>query len=96
VTKPTRNDDAIRIRMSAETKAVLTRAAELRGLKLSEFILTSARRQAEGALLDQGAFFLEHKAHEKFLAMLDKPRKPKTGLKQRMRRKAAWESRANR
>jgi uncharacterized protein (DUF1778 family) len=92
VTNPARKDDTIQIRTSAKTKAVLNRAAELRGQKLSEFMLDSARRQAEEALLDQRAFFLEPKAHQEFLAMLDKPRKPSAGLKQRMRRKAAWES----
>lgn len=89
---PARKDDTIQIRTSAETKAVLNRAAELRGQKLSEFMLDSARRQAEEALLDQRAFFLEPKAHEKFLALLDAPRKPSAPLKARMKRKAAWET----
>lgn len=84
-------DDVIQIRASAETKAMLNRAAALRGQKLSEFMLDSARRQAEEAILDQRAFFLEPEAHEKFLAMLDRPAKPSKELRQRMRRKPPWD-----
>jgi uncharacterized protein (DUF1778 family) len=86
-----RKDDVIQIRASAETKAILNRAATLRGQKLSEFMLDSARRQAEETILDQRAFFLDHKAHEKFLAMLDGPAKPAKELRALMRRKPSWE-----
>jgi uncharacterized protein (DUF1778 family) len=86
-----RKDDVIQIRASAETKAVLNRAAALRGQKLSEFMLDSARRQAEEAILDQRIFFLDAKAHEKFLALLDSPTRPSKGLKASMARKPAWE-----
>lgn len=86
-----RKDDVIQIRASAETKAILNRAAALRGQKLSEFMLDSARRQAEEMLLDQRAFFLEPKAHEKFLAMLDAPVKPNKKLRALFQRKPVWE-----
>ena len=74
---PVRKDDTIQIRTTARTRAVLNRAAELRGQKLSEFMLESARRQAEEALLDKRAFFLEPQVYQKFLATLDAPAKPK-------------------
>jgi uncharacterized protein (DUF1778 family) len=86
-----RKDDVIQIRASAETKAVLNRAAALRGQKLSEFMLDSARRQAEEAILDQRIFFLDSKAHDKFLALLDSPAKPSKRIKALMTRKPAWE-----
>ena len=47
---------------------------------------------AEEALLDQRAFFLEPKAHENFLAMLDAPGKPSAQLKSLMKRKPGWET----
>ena len=56
-----RKDDVIQIRTSAEAKAILNRAATLRGQKLSEFMLQSARRQAEETILDQRTFFLERR-----------------------------------
>ena len=86
-----RKDDVIQIRASAETKAVLNRAAALRGQKLSEFMLDSARRQAEEAILDQRVFFLDSKAHERFLALLDSPPKLNNRLKALMKRKPVWE-----
>jgi uncharacterized protein (DUF1778 family) len=85
-----RKDDLIQIRASAETKAILNRAATLRGQKLSEFMLDSARRQAEETLLDQRTFFLDARAHEKLLALLDKPIMPSRELRARMNRKPSW------
>ena len=86
-----RKDDVIQIRASAEVKAILNQAAALRGQKLSEFMLDSARRHAEEAVLDQRAFFLEPKAHEKFVALLDNPKTLSKELRVRMTRPPAWE-----
>jgi uncharacterized protein (DUF1778 family) len=88
----TRKDDVIQIRASAETKAILSRAAALRGQKLSEFMLDSARRQAENALLDQRNFFLEPEAYDAFLALLDAPARPDARLVELMSRKAPWDA----
>jgi uncharacterized protein (DUF1778 family) len=86
-----RKDDIIQIRAPAETKAMLNRAAQLRGQKLSEFMLDSAWRQAEEAFLDQRVFFLDPKAHDRFLALLDAPAKPNAVLRALMARKPAWQ-----
>jgi len=86
-----RKDDVIQIRASAEAKAVLNRAAALRGQKLSEFMLESARQRAEETILDQRTFFLDDKAHARFLALLDKPPKPSIKIRRRFNRKAPWE-----
>jgi uncharacterized protein (DUF1778 family) len=85
-----RKDDVIQIRVSAETKAILNRAANIRGQKLSEFMLETARRQAEETLLDQRIFFLDDRAHEKFLALLDNPPKPSKELRALMNRRPSW------
>lgn len=87
-----RKDDVIQIRASAETKAVLNRAAALRGQKLSEFMLESARRQAEETILEQRTFFLDDEAHARFLALLDSPSKPSPEVRGRFKRKAPWEA----
>jgi uncharacterized protein (DUF1778 family) len=89
-----RKDDVIQIRVSAntaKTKAILNQAASLRGQKLSEFMLESARRQAEETILDQCVFFLEPKAHDRFLALLDAPVEPTDELRALLIRKAPWE-----
>lgn len=85
-------DDVIQIRASAETKALFNRAAALRGQKLSEFMLESARHQAEETLLNQRAFFLNDEAHARFIALLDAPPKPSAEARKRLNRKAPWEA----
>ena len=86
-----RKDDVIQIRASSDMKAIINRAATLRGQKLSEFMLESARQRAEETILDQRTFFLDAKSHEKFLAVLDDPPKPGRELRTLMKRKPLWE-----
>lgn len=86
-----RKDESIQIRASVETKALLNRAAGLRNQKLSEFMLACARRQAEETLLDRRSFFLDAKAHDRFLMMLDRPTMPNSAVRRRLNRKPSWE-----
>jgi uncharacterized protein (DUF1778 family) len=87
-----RKHDVIRIRTSAEVKAILKRAAALRGQRLSEFVLQSARREAEQAILDQRTFFLDNDKHARFLALLNSPSKPSAKARIRLNQKPLWES----
>jgi uncharacterized protein (DUF1778 family) len=91
-TSTRRKDDVIQIRASAEAKAMLNRAAALRGQKLSEFMLESARRHAEDTILDQRTFFLDDAAHARFLALLDAPPEPSAKVRARLNRKAPWQA----
>ena len=85
-------DDVIQIRASAETKALFNRAAAMRGQKLSEFMLESARQEAMERLLDQRSFFLDDQAHARFLKLLDAPPAPSAKARGRLSRKAPWEA----
>jgi uncharacterized protein (DUF1778 family) len=85
-----RKADVIQIRASAEVKAMLNQAAALRGQKLSEFMLESARRSAVDTLLDQRAFFLDDERHAEFIRMLDRPAKPSATLRAKARRRPLW------
>jgi uncharacterized protein (DUF1778 family) len=89
---PRRKDDVIQIRASSEAKAMLSRAAALRGQNLSEFMLESARREAEETVFAQRTFFLDDDAHARFLALLDSPPKPSAKARDRLNRKAPWEA----
>lgn len=71
-------------------KAILIRAAVLRGQTLSEFMLDCARREAEDTILDQRIFFLDDERHERFLTMLDSPPAPSEPLQELFQRKPAW------
>src|SRR3546814_4294554 len=88
-----RKDDVIQIRAAAELKAMLSRAASLRGQKLSEFMLASARREAEATILDQRTFFLDAESHEQFLNLLDAPLEPSQALEKLMKRVSLWNRR---
>lgn len=90
-TAAARKDDLIQIRASAATKSILSRAAALRGQKLSEFMLDSARARAEETILDQRLFALDEDKYKAFFTMLDAPAKPDKALRARMKRKPAWE-----
>jgi uncharacterized protein (DUF1778 family) len=85
-------DDVIQIRASAETKALFNRAAAMRGQKLSEFMLESARHEALERLLDQRSFFIDDQAHAHFLKLLDAPQAPSAKARTRLNRKAPWEA----
>jgi uncharacterized protein (DUF1778 family) len=89
---PRRKDEVIQIRATAEAKAMLNRAASLRGQKLSEFMLESARRRAEDTILDQRTFFLDDTSHARFLTLLDAPPKPHAGARRRLTRKPPWQA----
>lgn len=86
-----RKADLIQIRLSAATQAILNRAATLRGQKLSEFMLESARVRAEETILDQRLFALDDDVYQQFIAIRDAPAKPDKALRARMKRKPAWE-----
>ena len=85
-------DDVIQIRASAEAKALFNRAAAMRGQKLSEFMLESARQHALERILDQRSFFLDDQAHARFLKLLDAPPAPPAKARARLNRKAPWEA----
>ena len=87
-----RKDSVIQIRASAEAKAILNWAAALRGQKLSEFMLQSARRQAEETILDQRTFFHDDELHARFLAQLDSPPAASAKVRARLNRKAPWDA----
>jgi uncharacterized protein (DUF1778 family) len=91
--RATRKDTTIQIRASAETKALINRAASLRGQKLSEFALETIRARAEDTLLDQRLFILDPKAHEQFLKILDSPVRPSKKLRALLNRKPPWKAR---
>ena len=58
---------------------------------VTEFMLDSARQQAEEAILDRRIFVFDAESHESFLKLLDSPAKPSTELRELMRRKPPWE-----
>lgn len=76
--------DTLNIRIKAEERELIDRAAHLRGKNRTDFILDAARRAAEDALLDRTVFVVSPQAYAEFLARLDAPAQPNARLKRTM------------
>ncbi|HPE61769.1 MAG TPA: DUF1778 domain-containing protein [Thiolinea sp.] len=72
--------ERINLRTTAEVKSLLSRAAGLRGLSLSSFLLESARHAAEEVLKGQEQIVLSASDWEKFAAILDDETPPNAVL----------------
>lgn len=83
--------DYIQIRASVDDKALIARAAEIRGLNLTDFALQSLRRSAEEAILDQRTFLLDADSFARFVDMLDHPDEPAADVRARYARRPPWE-----
>lgn len=88
---PQRRDVTINLRTSPSLRALIDRAAQSIGQNRSEFMLDSARRRAEGVLLDQRLFLFDAKQYDRFVALLDAPPKPNAALRRLLATKAPWE-----
>ena len=90
--RPAAKNTAIQIRASDETKALLNRAASIRGQSLSDFVLQSAQREAQETILDQRVFVLSEEKWDELMAILDDPAPPNEKLIELMRGKPVWEA----
>ncbi len=89
---PPRRNTTIPIRAHAEDRDLIDRAARALGKTRSEFMLETARREAQTVLADQTHFVLDPEQWEAFIAALDEPPKDNTRLRELFKRKAPWES----
>ena len=85
--------ETLNIRIRAEDRSLIDRAAETRGKNRTDFILDAARRVAEETLLDRALISVSPKAYAEFVARLDAPVKPNERLRRTMRAPKPWKSR---
>lgn len=83
--------EPLNLRIKPEERALIDRAAKLRGKNRTSFVLDAARAAAEEALLDQTVFALDKDAYGAFLARLDAPPMPNERLKKTMRTAPPWD-----
>jgi uncharacterized protein (DUF1778 family) len=88
--KTERRNITINMRTSNQWRALIDRAAAVSGKNRTEFILDSARRQAEDVLLDQRLFVLDDHGFNMIARILDDAPPPHEELKRLMQRKAPW------
>jgi uncharacterized protein (DUF1778 family) len=88
--KATRRD-TLNIRVKSEDRNLIDRAARLLGKSRTDFLLESARRAAQDALLDQSLFKVSPSVYAEFVARLDAPPAPNDRLRRTMTTPAPWE-----
>ena len=81
----------IHIRAHASDRDLIDRAAEAIGKTRSEFVLDTARREAEEVLREQRVFHLDASAWRTFMKELDKAPSDNPKFKGLLKRKAPWE-----
>lgn len=81
----------LNLRIKAEERDLIDRAASLAGKTRTDFVLEAARRAAEEALLDRTVFSVKPNAYAAFLARLDEPPRPNERLRRAMLTAPPWE-----
>ncbi|MBI3682134.1 MAG: DUF1778 domain-containing protein [Acidobacteria bacterium] len=74
-------DRRFQLRATASEETLIKVAAEREGVSVTDFIMRSAREQAEQALSDRTRFVIEDKQWKAFLAALDRPPRDKPRLR---------------
>ena len=83
--------ETLNIRIKADVRDLIDRAAKSRGKNRTEFILESARAAAEDALLDQVIMAVTPQAYAQYLTRLDMPPKASDRLRKTMSTPAPWD-----
>ena len=82
----------ISLRIDAETRTLIDRAASVVGQNRTDFMLASARDRATEILLNQTFFALPKQGWDAFVSALDNPPPPNAKLKALLARKMPWEN----
>jgi uncharacterized protein (DUF1778 family) len=88
--RPRRKEDTIEVRVAAPTKALLAAAAKARHTSMSEFVLSSAVREAESTLADRRVFQVSDENWSAFMDILNAPAQPDAAIVALARSKAPW------
>ncbi|WP_398496230.1 DUF1778 domain-containing protein [Variovorax sp.] len=83
--------ETLNIRIKAEERSLIDRAAHVRGKNRTDFVLDAARAAAEEALLDQAIIVAQPAAYAAFLTRLDMPPQPNERLRKTMKTPAPWD-----
>ena len=81
----------LNVRVKPEDRNLIDRAARLLGKSRTDFLLESAKRAAQDALLDQTLFKVSPSAYAEFVARLDAPPAPNERLRRTLTTPVPWE-----
>ena len=74
-------DSRINLRTSLDDKSLLERAASLRHLSLSSYIIATSIRQAQLDLAEQETLLVSNSERDMIMKALENPPKPNTALR---------------
>jgi uncharacterized protein (DUF1778 family) len=81
----------VNFRMKDERLALIDRAAAIRGVTRTEFVLRSSEAAAIETLNERPVIALDDESYDAFVAALDAPIKPSDCLKKQWARQPLWE-----
>ncbi|MCY3755689.1 MAG: DUF1778 domain-containing protein [Alphaproteobacteria bacterium] len=81
----------VNFRMSDERLAVIDRAAAVRGVTRTEFVLGASEAAAIETLNERPAIILDEEAWDAFTAALDAPVEPDPAVKDRFAQRPQWD-----
>ncbi len=84
--------ETLNIRIRAEDRGLIDRAALVRGKNRTEFILDAARAAAEDTLLDRALISVSQEAYDRFVEQLDAPPQANERLRRTMQTPAPWDA----
>lgn len=85
-TSTTQRDERIDLRLSAELKALLARAASYSGMSLSSFLVSSASQRAKELVAERETLTLTARDWRAFLTGLDKAERRRPRLEKAAKR----------
>ena len=83
---PQQRDERIDLRVSANQKTLLARAASYAGVSLSSFLVSAAAERARELVAERETLTLTPRDWRKFLGALDKAERPRPKLAAAVRR----------
>ena len=81
----------VHFRMSDERLAFIDRAAAVRGVTRTEFVLRSSEAAAVETLNERPIIALDDETWDAFTAVLDAPVEPDPDVKERFARRPSWD-----
>lgn len=81
----------VNFRMSSERLAYIDRAAAIRGVSRTEFVLRSSEAAAIEILNERPVIALDDESWDDFVAALDAPVEPDPSVKERFARRPQWD-----
>ena len=81
----------VNFRLSEERLALIDRAAAIRGVTRTEFVLGSSEAAAIEVLSERPVITLDDEAYDAFIAMLDAPVEPNPDLMALFARRLPWD-----